>query len=1035
MAFKGLFIGIDRYASPDVNWLTCATRDAKALHAIFSDNLGADARLLTDQQATRAAIQQEFEALAACDPDDVVVIGFSGHGTDTHQLGTYDTRLDDLPGTTIPLDELKVWFERIPSRRLVLFLDCCFSGGMGAKVLHADGVPRDLTSVDARLATLSGDGRLIVTASGPTEPAYESPRLRHGFFTYYLIEALQGAKEVEEAGRVPLYRLLEFVTRRVADAADQIGHAQHPTVRGQIDRELVWPVFTPGTLYETAFPERVRSVATADVASLAAFGFPAHLLAAWSGTIQELNPLQLSAINEYGVLNGDNLLVSAPTSSGKTMIGELAALRSILDRRRALFLLPLKALVNDKQRQFQRLYSGFGVRTIEATGETDDITPLLRGQYDIALLTYEKFAAIALASPHVLDQVGTVVVDEVQMIADLSRGANLEFLLTLIRMAARRGTAPQVVALSAVIGATNGFERWLGARMLRRTERPVPLDEGLLLSDGRFRYLDGTTGAEAVTEPLIRPLVGKGGNRDWIIPLAQRLVREGKQIIVFRESKSEARLCAGYLAEHLGLPPASDALQMLPTGDPSIASGELRTVLQRGVAFHYSDLSPDERRAVEESFRQPDSSLRVIAATTTLAMGINTPAAAVILAGLDHPTGEGPVPYSVAEYKNIIGRAGRLGHAEHGTSYLLARDPRQEHDFWNRYVRGAPEDLHSRFLQPTTDPRTLIVRVLVAARRVGAVPADEIVDFLEASFGAFLQGQRDGQWRWSRADLTAALNDLVHHGLVEAQPDGKYQLTPLGRLAGNGLCEVGSVVRLVDCLRPLTDGDVTDPALITAVQTTLELDQVLFPINKKSTQKEPQTWMQELRRQGVPNAIIGNLQRNVTAQHVSTLRAKKAVSCLLYISDRPMENIERVLTQFGGGFGGAAGAIRSVATRTCDMLRVAADIAELLHPNLDLAEQVSRLLVRLDLGIEGAAVDIGRHARAQLSRGDYRKLVAARLISAAQLQSANEARLVECLDGDHAKLKIIREVIEKMVEHDRRLAARRSPPILEPYVA
>jgi len=1035
VAFKGLFIGIDRYGSPDVNWLSCAARDARALHAIFSDNLGGDAKLLTDQQATRAAIQKEFETLAACDPDDVVVIGFSGHGTDTHQLGTYDTRLDDLPGTTIPLDELKTWFERIPSRRLVLFLDCCFSGGMGAKVLHADGVPRHLTSVDAQLAILSGDGRLIVTASGPTEPAYESPRLRHGFFTYYLLEALQGAKEVTEAGRVPVYRLLEFVTRRVVDAADQLGHAQHPTVRGQIDRELVWPVFRPGALYDAAFPERARSVATLDVASLAAFGFPAHLLAAWSGTIHQLNPLQLSAINEYGVLNSENLLVSAPTSSGKTMIGELAALRSILERRRSLFLLPLKALVNDKQRQFQRLYGAFGVRTIEATGETDDVTPLLRGQYDIALLTYEKFAAIALAYPYVLDQVGAVVVDEVQMIADLSRGANLEFLLTLIRMAARRGTAPQIVALSAVIGDTNGFERWLGARMLRRTERPVPLDEGVLLGDGRFRYVDGTTGAEVVTEPLIRSLPGKGGNRDWIIPLAQRLIREGKQIIVFRESKAEAQICATYLAEHLGLPPATHALQMLPTGDPSIASGELRAVLQRGVAFHYSDLSPDERRAVEESFRQADSSLRVIAATTTLAMGINTPAAAVIVAGLEHPTGNGPVPYSVAEYKNIIGRAGRLGHAERGTSYLLARDPHQEHDLWSQYVRGVPEDLRSRFLQPTTDPRTLIVRVLVAARRVGAVPADEIIEFLEASFGAFLQGQRDGQWRWSHADLTAALNDLIQHGLVEPQADGKYQLTPLGRLAGNGVCEVESIVRLVDCLRPLGDDEVTDPALIAAVQTTLELNQVLFPINKRSTQKEPQTWTQELRRQGVPITIIGDLQRNVATQHDSTLRAKKAVSCLLYISGRPMEEIERLMTQFGGGFGGAAGAIRSVAARTCDMLRIAGDIAELLHPNLDLAERVGRLLVRLDLGIEGAAVDLGRHVRGQFSRADYRSLVAAGLISATQLQSSDDSRLTALLVEDRAKLKIIREAIDRMIEYDRRLAARKSPPILEPYVA
>jgi helicase len=253
VAFEGLFIGIDRYASPDVNWLNCATRDARALHALFGDNLGGTPKLLTDQQATRDAIQHEFEDLASCDSDDVVVIGFSGHGTETHELVTYDTRRDDLAGTTIPLSVVAEWFARIPARRLVLLLDCCFSGGMGAKVLHIDHVPRDMESVEARLATLSGDGRLILTASGPTEPAYESGRFGHGFFTYFLLEALQGAKEVEDGGRIPAYRLLEYVTRRVVDAAAQIGRPQHPTIRGQIDRELVWPYLSPACSMKLPF--------------------------------------------------------------------------------------------------------------------------------------------------------------------------------------------------------------------------------------------------------------------------------------------------------------------------------------------------------------------------------------------------------------------------------------------------------------------------------------------------------------------------------------------------------------------------------------------------------------------------------------------------------------------------------------------------------------------------------------------------------------------------------------------------------------
>jgi helicase len=81
MAFKGLFIGIDRHASAEINWLSCANRDATALHALFTDTLGGETMLPTDEQATIAAVEEQFRKLATCSPDDVVVIAFSGHGT------------------------------------------------------------------------------------------------------------------------------------------------------------------------------------------------------------------------------------------------------------------------------------------------------------------------------------------------------------------------------------------------------------------------------------------------------------------------------------------------------------------------------------------------------------------------------------------------------------------------------------------------------------------------------------------------------------------------------------------------------------------------------------------------------------------------------------------------------------------------------------------------------------------------------------------------------------------------------------------
>ena len=256
--------------------------------------------------------------------------------------------------------------------------------------------------------------------------------------------------------------------------------------------------------------------------------FPPDVVQAWASEIPSLNQLQLDAINDYGILRGEHLVASAPTSSGKTMLGELAAVRGALDRRRALFLMPLKALVNDKLRQFQRVYAPFGIRTIEATGETDDIGPLLRGQYDIALLTYEKFSAIALTHPYVLQQVGTIVVDEVQMIADAGTGANLEFLLTLLKMRRREGIEPQLIALSAVIGDTNGLERWLGGRLLRKVQRPVPLDEGIICYDGRFRYFDGDIRRASQRGPL-HPALSRRGQASGLGHPSCSTTRERRQ--------------------------------------------------------------------------------------------------------------------------------------------------------------------------------------------------------------------------------------------------------------------------------------------------------------------------------------------------------------------------------------------------------------------------------------------------------------------------------------------------------------------------
>ncbi len=275
-----------------------------------------------------------------------------------------------------------------------------------------------------RLSQLAGAGRIVFTASSADEPAYEHAKFGHGFLTYYLLESLprrHGSRERRKGFFVPCSQPCNGPSEGGGRANRTPSNS---TLRGAIDGDVSWPVFVEGPKYAAAFPERMQAPVTSDLASLKLVGFPDSLIAAWAGAIPALNPLQLAAINDFNVLRGDHLVVSAPTSSGKTMVGELAALRNVLDRRRTLFLLPLKALVADKKRHFDAVYGAFGVSTIVATGETDDLSPLLRGHYDIGLLTYEKFAAIALTFPHVLAQIGLIVVDEAQMIADVHRGAN-----------------------------------------------------------------------------------------------------------------------------------------------------------------------------------------------------------------------------------------------------------------------------------------------------------------------------------------------------------------------------------------------------------------------------------------------------------------------------------------------------------------------------------------------------------------------------------------------------------------------------------
>jgi helicase len=999
MALKSLFIGVDRYESPLISNLSCSVRDAQALHGLLGDSFGAaESTLLSNEEATRTAILAALLDLQRASPEDVVVISFSGHGSDSHHLITHDADPLRLDETAIHLDSLTDLFARIPAKNVLLLLDCCFAGGAGAKVFHAPIAAKSPASAAAMLDKISGRGRIIFTAATAEQEAIEDRRRGHGLFTFFVIEALRGAPEVVRGAQVPLLALFDFVTRSVVQAARQIRHEQEPTLKGAIEGNLALPVLTPGALFKSFFPDYGPVTVGPNIDDLAGYGFPAGLLERLQESIPSLNELQQDAINKAGLFTGQHLVVSAPTSSGKTMIGELAALYGYSKGERTYMLLPLRALVNDKYDEFTRKYAAFGLRIIRSTGEiSDDNDALLRGKFNIALLTYERFAALAVTLPHVLRQVGVIVVDEVQMITDLNRGANLEFLLTLLKAQRLLGIEPQLIALSAVIGDTNGFESWLDARLIVTDKRPVPLDEGLLDMSGTFRYL--AAGKEEQIPQYMRPEYRKGSSQDIIIPLVRKLVADGEKVIVFRETKPIVRATAEYLKNNLDLGAAQETLDLMPSGDPSTASAQLRGCLEHGIAFHNADLDREERQAIEETFREARSSLKVLVATTTLAMGVNTPAWSVVIAGLDHPDS----PYSVAEYKNMVGRAGRLGYTTKGKSFLIAASSADAHLLWRKYVLGHPEALVSRFADQ--EPLSLVCRVLAtaAASKTDGLSAQELVDFVQSTFAAHQQGSRfDG------ATITRVLQRLASAGLVETFDD-RYRLTELGKVAGELGIQVESVVRIARALRGLPAQQLTDVVVLAAAQTSIELDDVLIPVHKKSI-KERQRWTGAIDQQRLPHSVSRELR--ATDDPSYTARCKRLSAALMWIDGIELNRLEQSLLIHLPG-DNAAGPIRAVAERTRDLIGVVARIGALVSVDSAVPQaDIAGLGTRLELGIPREVLWLAKVVKRGLERGDYLGLHRAGLSTLEALDRIDDARLVSVL-GSEAKVRRARDAVAK----------------------
>ena len=198
-----------------------------------------------------------------------------------------------------------------------------------------------------------------------------------------------------------------------------------------------------------------------NIESLIDKGITPEIITKWKAAgYTTLLPVQEEAVKK-GALETRSLLIVAPTSSGKTFVGEMAAVAHALRGNKTLYLVPFKALAEEKFLDFTGKYGGKDVGLIIRISdrdhrEADDQIKI--GNYDIGIVTYEKLTALLVINRGILDSCDCIVVDEVQMMMDPERGGHLELLITMIKSAAR---TKQIIALSAVLDNLNNFDQWL----------------------------------------------------------------------------------------------------------------------------------------------------------------------------------------------------------------------------------------------------------------------------------------------------------------------------------------------------------------------------------------------------------------------------------------------------------------------------------------------------------------------------------------------------------------------------------------------
>lgn len=481
---------------------------------------------------------------------------------------------------------------------------------------------------------------------------------------------------------------VEESSRRVADVAPRT----RKSMTDNLKRAMMGNAAAPSSLSRTAVQKEAVvteeiSVAIQAMESVSMettdrgpfFGLPTkvkELICNLKG-IKDLYEWQKACLNLDSVQQRKNLIYSLPTSGGKTLVAEILILKELLCRKKdALLILPYISLVQEKVRGLASFGLELDFMVEEYAGSKGRFPPVKkRGKRSLYIATIEKAHSLvnSLIEAERLDSLGLVVVDELHMLGDGSRGAIIEMTLAKVLYIS---DSTQIIGMSATLGNVQDLQTFLRAENYTSNFRPVQLNEYVKLKDSIYEV----DPKEEHCFRFSRLLNFKYSSSmqkmdaDHIVALVTEVI-PAHSCLVFCPTKKNCENVAGMICKYLnkGFLKHKEAEKAVLLGElKSSGNGSLCPVLRKtvpyGLAYHHSGLTSEERKLVEEAYSA--GVLCLLTCTSTLAAGINLPARRVILRS----------PYLATEflkrsqYKQMVGRAGRAGIDAVGESILILQE-------------------------------------------------------------------------------------------------------------------------------------------------------------------------------------------------------------------------------------------------------------------------------------------------------------------------------------------------------------------------